>query len=409
MASIFGVGAWLRRSRGSGRTTLPKAPEFFGGFRIESTRCLVASAFRRGSSMRPSAKKSDRGLTLLEVAVVFVVIGVLMALVIPAVIVERGPARRTWCSTQQRNLALALIQFHDQHDVFPGWATRYGEYSPDRRRDGETFDRAHPKVGTWAVGLLPYLEAQPTYERWTQDRMSVLTLGEHGVVNYHPDAAPIHPIFVCSSDYNEDGPGTNSYVVNVGLAFPMTADPASTIDVEIDGRVTAMDFAASMSPACGVIGNAWDSVDADGRAVSTSPRTRLDDLTGGQGFTLVTAESLHAGPWHRVGFGEAADWLIEDAGRTYAPECRYTTGVAWGTEALERQPNFPVTVDPFGNAASNPANVVEFSRPSSAHVEGFNASFADGATRFIRNSIDADVYRALLTPGTDPIGDALLD
>ena len=359
--------------------------------------------------MRPSAKKSDRGLSLLEVVVVIVVIGILLALVIPAVNVDRGPARRTWCSTQQRNLALGLIQFHDQHDVFPGWATRYGEYSPDRRRDDETFDRAHPKVGTWAVGLLPYLEAQPTYERRTQDRMSVLTLGEHGVAKYHPDAVPTHPIFICLSDSNEDGPGTNSYVVNVGLAFPMDVDPASTIDVELDGRVTAMDFAASMSPSCGVIGNAWESFDAGGRAVPTSPRTRLDDLTGGQGFTLMTAESLHAGPWHRVGFREAADWLIEDAGQTYAPECRFTTGVAWGTGVPDRRPDLPVTEDPFGNVASDPANVVEFARPSSGHVEGFNASFADGATRFISNSIDADVYRALLTPGADPIGDALVD
>ncbi len=37
--------------------------------------------------------------------------------------------------------------------------------------------RPHVKVGTWAVGFLPWLDAQPTYEHWTQDRYPVIDRG----------------------------------------------------------------------------------------------------------------------------------------------------------------------------------------------------------------------------------------
>ena len=43
-------------------------------------------------------------------------------------------------------------------------------------------------------------------------------------------------------------------------------------------------------------------------------------------------------------------------------------------------------------------NAVVVARPSSAHAEGFNASFADGSSRYISETIDYRVYQALLTP-----------
>lgn len=87
------------------------------------------------------------GFTLVELLVVIAIIGVLVALLLPAVQMAREAARRTTCANNLRQVGLALHMFHDTNGAFPasGWTTA-GLGNPDGKYVG------------WRPLILPYLE-----------------------------------------------------------------------------------------------------------------------------------------------------------------------------------------------------------------------------------------------------------
>jgi competence protein ComGC len=81
-----------------------------------SEEALFTSA---GGPEETTMSYSRRGLTLVQLLVVIAVIGILVALLLPAVQAARESARRTHCTNNLKQLAVAAHLYHDTHDSFP--------------------------------------------------------------------------------------------------------------------------------------------------------------------------------------------------------------------------------------------------------------------------------------------------
>ncbi|GAA4432207.1 DUF1559 domain-containing protein [Bremerella cremea] len=101
-----------------------------------------------------------RGFTLVELLVVIAIIGVLIALLLPAVQQAREAARRMQCTNNLKQIGLAIHNYASTHGVFPSGyishATREGSGPGSAAIDGDTWDAA-PGWG-WGALLLPFLE-----------------------------------------------------------------------------------------------------------------------------------------------------------------------------------------------------------------------------------------------------------
>jgi prepilin-type N-terminal cleavage/methylation domain-containing protein len=104
-----------------------------------------------------TASLHRRGFTLVELLVVIAVIGVLAALLLPAVQAAREAARRMTCSNHLKQVALAFHLYHDTHRTFPYG----GDFGPVQTSSAD-FGAFHNY--TWAYHLLPYLEQQAVYD-----------------------------------------------------------------------------------------------------------------------------------------------------------------------------------------------------------------------------------------------------
>ncbi len=148
---------------------------------------------------QPSVGRTRRGFTLVELLVVIAIIGILVALLLPAVQSAREAARRMQCSNNCKQIGLAIHNYHDTYKALPmAW---YLDITP-RPFNGES----------WAMSILPFLEQQPLYDRYDH---SVLAADQLSPANVAVIQTPLS-VFVCPS-----APG------GVNRAYTFDANPAN--------------------------------------------------------------------------------------------------------------------------------------------------------------------------------------
>lgn len=179
--------------------------------------------------------------TLVELLVVIAIIGILIALLLPAVQAARESARRTQCISQLKQIGIAVQSYHDAQGHFP------------KGRNSTT------ELGvSWAFTILPQLEEQAIFDAY------VPTEPVHAEANAAAMRTPV-AVYVCPSrrgptadrnfDNNEQGAGANGeplgvaakgdYAANAGLEEDMGMEGNDYIEGEVDFRGGTVDWSLS--------------------------------------------------------------------------------------------------------------------------------------------------------------------
>ncbi len=96
--------------------------------------------------------------TLVELLVVIAIIGVLVALLLPAVQAAREAARRTQCANHLKQMGIGVHNYHDTYEAFPPGNINFGSCCMSEN------------YVTWTISLLPYIEQQALAERYNHNK-----------------------------------------------------------------------------------------------------------------------------------------------------------------------------------------------------------------------------------------------
>ncbi len=140
--------------------------------------------------------------TLVELLVVITIIGMLIALLMPAIQAARENGRRTQCMSNQRQLGTALLEYASSKQVFPGWRN-----TVTTTTNGST--AAGTVVVSWLTMLLPNLERADIWQN------KVKPAGTWGTFVITGSATSLQ-VLICPSDppSNITGVGPSAYVAN---------------------------------------------------------------------------------------------------------------------------------------------------------------------------------------------------
>jgi prepilin-type N-terminal cleavage/methylation domain-containing protein len=310
----------------------------------------------RKESLVHSGRK--RGFTLVELLVVIAIIGILIALLLPAVQAVREAARRMQCLNNLKQVGLALHLHHDAKRLLPP-----GFYWPQGAAGDE-----QGAESTWITHTLPYFEQRAVYELidWNEGFGQT---GDPAKPN-QPVASACFPTMLCPSDkeieplVRQDVPwwAHGNYVANNGIG-PMTERNYADVP---NSRTKGVFYCNS--------------------------NTRFSAFTDGTSNTATISEIV-----------------LTDAdfrGVMHYPEgCHYhhnfspnATDPDWTRTAYcKNNPQAPC-IGAYSGYGDRKMRLTARSK----HPGGVSLGLADGSTHFVSESIDLEIWHALCTPAAVP-------
>lgn len=296
------------------------------------------------------------GFTLIEVLVVVSIIGVLVALLLPAIQMARESARKTACANNLKQLGLAMHNYLDTEKAFPpGYVSLVLE---DHDDGGPGW--------AWGSFLLPYFEEQIIYRHVIPTK----TVDD-------PDMETVRmtsvPTFICPSDKN----------------FRQVIDIYGTHEEHVICKMAAASYVASagtVRPTCKVCRDKFDGVFGRNRRIQ--PRELTDGLTK----TLAAGErSTHwanAVMWGVVPFSAVLDNQKPGkmaGGPAYVLGTTFSEGFNIETNEMEDH-----MVDTYAESFG------------SDHPGGCFFLFCDAGVRFVWDDSDPAIMNALSTRDGNP-------
>jgi prepilin-type processing-associated H-X9-DG protein len=315
-----------------------------------------------------------------ELLVVIAIIGILIALLLPAVQAAREAARRGQCSNQLKQLALAVHNYADVHRCFP------------QKKAGATVGSCQQCSRAFVSGwmrLMPFYEQMPLYTTWSSPQTyNGKTFGAYGPCPWSPEMTDYWPYYqqvptlLCPSDANVSSkssgdPGRTNYMFSVG----------DSVDYQ------------------GAVGNN-ESSNTRGMFANYGSKISFASITDGTSNTVMLSERLYGGDSRKVGQGVVYSFTgittspstclttLDPANPTrYASSYSVTnwSGSNWSHGATSHvgfntvlPPNSPSCAD-----LANDNSTQGVFPPSSNHPGGVNVAMGDASVRFISNTINS--------------------
>jgi prepilin-type N-terminal cleavage/methylation domain-containing protein/prepilin-type processing-associated H-X9-DG protein len=325
--------------------------------------------------------RRSKAFTLVELLVVVAIVGILIALLLPAVQQARETARRMQCANHLKQLALAASGYEDVHKNLPPSGIVAEVKRTHNKRTYPVFDQRSGPMFSWAVLLLPFMEETSLYNQFD---MSLTVLQQAGEPQEHSV-----PVYLCPSDAAQ------------GRYY---ADPTFTAGK----RFAKGNYAAYVSPMHSDLQLLYP-----GALISTGQK--LSKVTDGLSKTIVFSEvrtldhqqderGAWALPWN------AASLLALDMHQDELAAGGYFNSY-WPMMAYAYQAQMPNTTGPNADVLVDcPAAVLAEAQmarmpcirwqwslgllgyisaaPRSNHLGGVNAAYLDGHVDFIVNEIE---------------------
>ncbi len=357
----------------------------------------------------PRAARRVDGFTLVELLVVIAIIGILVALLLPAVQAAREAARRTQCKNQLRQVALGLQNHVSTYGYFPTGGTQPNPRLENYVANGTPYGAKKQGLG-WAYQILPFLEESAVKDIKTQAQISQTPVSLYNCPsrrsqarspagNYLTDYGSAQPITQVKAPFNAYGID-DVWPVNTGGTTP---DPIAVAaaraaywcisaglpdsNCEYGGVIVRTPWTLRSG---GSLTNLADWVTPSGVPRPIKPAKIIDGLskTFVVGEKLVRTDQREGG---RVSDdrGWADGWDPDTVRFTgWPPLPDSDSGICFNQE-----PRFSELCT--GGEAGNGSRPVLFF--GSSHSGGINGAYADGSVQFINFDIDHFLFNAMGT------------
>jgi len=330
--------------------------------------------------MRPK-----RGFTIVELLVVIAIIGILMALILPAVQQAREASRRVGCLNNLRQIGLAFHNYHDQFTQLPPvYVAVRNSILPVFIGVPGTADDAN--IHTYGEFLLPFLEQRGLYEQidFKEPLFAPADLTSIGLPNYtatnHEAVATALSVFLCASTPRSQNPHETTWS---DMAIPVTY------------RTGGNDYGPSSGVSGPLLSFAPPQAGLPGEGILSNnrPSANIDMVLDGASSTALMWEI--AGRPDLWQLGSKVDGAV-------------IAGGGWA-DVLNAENWFEGTIAD-GSAIGGPCAINCSNRPEgstySFHPGGVNVLLCDGSARLLNENLNAGVFVSIVTfAGDTPVGE----
>jgi len=293
--------------------------------------------------------RNGRGFTLVELLVVIAIIGILVALLLPAIQAAREAARRSQCANNLKQLALGLANYEGTHRVFPPGEVHGGPWNAGYQSNngGRPHCDWDGQIGCWMNLIFPFIEQQAAYDKLDFEIWPQYASAENREVMQMP-----FDTFLCPSDpyrglttsWGPGGSQNRCYIIHYyGVAGP---DENSTLQQP------------------GSSGSTYGHCNKHRGMFYNDSNVKIADVIDGTSNTAMLCEV-----WGRT--------TVDHAGSDSSRAMNLHAVVYFG-------------YTPNSNRSSP-------WRANSFHPGGVQIAFADGTVHFVQDTIDLATWRAIAT------------